>query len=123
MKKLVAIFIITFFSTLGLLIAGPVFNCNKCNGSGRVTVTRQIRCSACNGQRIICRSCNGKGSYVIPSEPVGPYGMRMPDVSRPCLSCYGRGIITCNTCYGSHVETLTGTDTCPQCQGRGSFTL
>ena len=120
MKKLVIIFVVTFFSTIGLLVAAPVFNCNKCSGTGRITVSRQIRCTACNGQKIICRFCNGRGYYVV-SGGTGPY--RVPDRVDLCLCCYGAGTVSCSTCYGSNVETLTGTDTCPQCNGKGTFTL
>ena len=120
MKKLVIIFVVTFFSTIGLLVAGPVFNCNKCSGTGRITVSRQIRCTTCNGQKLICRYCNGRGYYVL-SGGTGPY--RMADIRKDCIPCLRTGTVSCSTCYGSHVETLTGTDTCPQCNGKGTFTL
>ena len=122
MKKILTLtltLLATFFAS-GALYADVIFDCNKCNGSGQVQISRTIRCRSCNGVKRRCPHCYGRGqTQTAPRR--GPFDM--PSVSRPCMACLGNGKATCSTCYDSGKEYLSGTATCPQCKGYGRFRL
>ena len=94
--------------------------CRKCKGSGRIAISRAIRCRACNGVKKICSICRGHGQIYTPATP-GIFGM--PATSSVCVSCLGSGKATCWTCYDTGKEYLNDFATCPQCDGQGSFEL
>ena len=120
MKKFLTLTLLATFFASGALYADVVFDCNKCDGNGRVQISRTIRCRSCGGVKRVCSSCRGRGQFYSPAGP-GPFGM--PATSSPCMSCLGSGKATCWTCYDSGKEYLSGTATCPQCKGHGKFTL
>lgn len=120
MKKFLTLTLLATFFASGVLYADVVFDCNKCEGSGRVKICRTIRCRSCNGVRGRCPHCNGRGQTQT-APPRGPFDM--PSMSRPCMACLGDGKASCSTCYDSGKEYLSGTATCPQCNGHGKFTL
>ena len=119
MKKIIAIALLaTLFAEV--LLAAAIFNCNRCNGSGRVQISLKVKCHSCHGIKKRCSTCNGRGRRYIPAGP-GPYGM--PAMNEVCFTCFGNGYVDCTTCWGTGTEVLTGTDTCPQCKGYGKFVL
>ena len=92
-----------FASTQVYAESKAVFRCNLCEGQGKVQVTKKIRCTTCYGRRIRC------------------YGARVYGI---CFECNNTGYKSCpnNDCFEG-IVTLYGTKDCPQCKGKGKFTL
>lgn len=73
-------------------------------GKKSVNYQRNTKCEPCNGtggDKIICSTCQGKGSFVRQVNN----GMFVQMVQVECSSCRGQGKITTNPCF--------------QCQGSG----
>lgn len=86
MKKFLTLTLLATFFASGALYADVVFDCNKCEGSGRVKICRTIRCRSCNGVRGRCPLCNGRGH-----TQTAPQRVDMSSMSRQCMVCLGDG--------------------------------
>lgn len=106
-------------------LAGYVYTCGSCGGSGRVT------CGKCGGSgRVTCGSCGGRGTLKKQREKVR-YVQRTrwdagtnsnitefvneyytEDYDETCFSC-SSGKVSCSSCGGS------GICTCSSCNGAG----
>lgn len=86
-------------------------NCPNCNGTGKITCSRFIKCTTCSGTGELrdhtCRECEGTGKVRT--------ALKLWMGRRTCPDCKGRGSIykTCGDCHG------LGKEKCPNCKGTG----
>jgi DNA-directed RNA polymerase subunit RPC12/RpoP len=76
--------------------------CAKCHGTGFITETTQVRCSACGGS-----GWTRRWEHHLPTGITSPPKPPIM-VTTPCVRCGGRG-------YDQKVTSVT----CPACRGRG----
>lgn len=94
--------------------AAPVYvTCDKCNGSGQMTVSEQ--CSFCRGRGTLeCNSCYGRGRIQCSMCWGKGYILNFNRTRTVCNACNGQGYLTCTNCNGS------GRVQCGYCNGSGS---
>jgi|GEM_PF-1925236 len=121
MKKLLILAMFSVFFTGSVAFANELYDCFRCDGRGRISVSRTIRCPSCSGIKRVCSDCKGRGR-IFRKGPGESY-WKLPDTDELCIGCFGTGKAPCDTCFNSGTKTLIGHKTCPLCKGHGKIII
>ena len=126
MKKILLTMVLAVFSVT--LFAQQEVRCPKCQGSGKVRVIEERRCSDCNGTVTNI-------FYYIETCPQCKGTTKMKDIDKngnlveiPCNFTYcNKGKVRtprtekCGACGGTGVDKWSTETTCPRCYGSGKI--
>jgi hypothetical protein len=94
--------------------------CDSCDGSGYLNGQRCSR--RCSSGWITCPTCKGVGDVNCELKYASNYGIgKLYDLTTGKTFCKGKGLITCDTCYGDHIDNRYGKVDCKPCKATGEI--